>query len=298
MGFPTRHHGVSGTASCAGTLLMVEPPEVGCVHRGDCLHVLRAWPDRCVDLCYADPPPPAGARRTLFGTRGSDRSSPTDDVWRWDEHAAERVEAIQRNLEDPAHDAVIGLHITLGECGIMAFLAYMAARLVEIKRVLKPTGSVYVHCGLAAGHYLKVLMDAVFGPQNFLNEIIWCDDRPYRPNLRQFATAHEAVLWYASGSRWTFHGRAESHSENRPTRSLSWAFMPTLRSRAGNGTRASASKPLELLEHIIEVGSNPGDLVLDPFCRDLNIRDVALGLGRGWVGIATLAPVGLGSQDP
>ena len=264
---------------------MNELPAVGSVHRGDCLDVLRTWRGGFVDLCYADPPHPRRPQGTLSGRDSGPAVSPTGDPWRWDESAAECVEAIQRDLDNPAHDAVLGLQIALGDCGIMAFLAYMAARLVEIRRVLKPTGSVYLHCGLAAGHYLKVLMDAVFGPGNFRNEIVWCDDRPYRGNRRQFATAHEAILWYARGPLWTFHGNAESRSQGPSSRSLSWAFVPSLPERFGDDPGRGSGKPLELLERIIEVGSSPGDLVLDPFCGDRNTRAVASRLGRGWIGI-------------
>lgn len=262
---------------------MVEHPEVGCAHRGDCIDVLRAWPDGFVDLCYAHPPPPSSAPGTLFSTRSRRAASPHDGPWQWDENAAKGLDAVQRDLDNPAHDAVVGLHIALGDCGIMAFLAYMAVRLVEIRRVLKPTGSVYLHGGSAAGHYLKVLMDAVFGPRNFRNEIICCDEGPKRASRRQFAAAHEGVLWYANGPRWTFNGHVEAGSQGRSSPPLSWVSR----------RRSAASKNLELLERVIEVGSNPGDLVLDPFCVDGNSRAAASRLGRDWIGIDVPHRVGV-----
>ncbi len=308
---------------------MNELPEVGSVHRGDCLDVLRTWRGGFVDLCYADPPHPPHPQGTLSGRGSRPAASPTGDPWRWDENAVECIEAIQRDLDNPAHDVVLGLQIAIGDCGIMAFLAYMATRLVEIKRVLKPTGSVYLHCPLAAGHYLKVVMDAVFGPRNFRSEIIWCDDRPYEANRRQFATAHEAILWYARRDRFAaslptasgrprircanspgcevpptakqqtehlLHGNAESPSQGPSSRSLSWAFVPSAQERSGDGPGRSSGKPLELLERIIEVGSGPGDLVLDPFCGDRNTRAVASSLGRGWIGIGDPLPGGTASH--
>ena len=275
---------------------MAEPPEIGCVHRGDCLDVLRTWPGGFVDLCYADPPPPRSAQGTLFSTRSRRAASPDDGPWQWDEYAVESLDSIQRNLDNPAHDAVVGLHIALGDCGMMAFLAHMAARLVEIRRVLKPTGSVYLHGGTVAGHYLKVLMDAVFGARNFRNEIIWCNDRPTRASRRQFATAHEAILWYSNGLGWTFNGDAEAGSESRATPSLSWAFVPGPQPGPGHGRSSAGSKPLKLLERIIEVGSSPGDLVLDPFCGDPNSRTAASRLGRGWIGVGPAPGVRPGSR--
>lgn len=278
---------------------MVELPDVGCVHRGDCLDVLRTWPGGFVDLCYADPPSPRRPQETLFSTRSRRAASPDDGPWQWDENAAECLDAVQRDLDNPAHDAVVGLHIALGDCGIMAFLAYMAVCLVEIRRVLKPTGSVYLRGGPAAGHYLKVLMDAVFGPRNFRNEIICCDERPKRANRRQFATAHEAILWYAYGPRWTFNGGAGKASGGRSTPLLSWAVVPGPGLRPGipDVRRTAGTTGLELLERVIEVGSNPGDLVLDPFCADGNSRATASRLGRDWIGIDVPHRVGVQRRD-
>ncbi len=148
--------------------MVVEPNSL---YYGDCLDVLREWPDGVVDLCYLDPPFNSKTNyNILFGNRrGSESLAQVmafEDTWRWDDNAAERVDAIQRATAHRAHDAITGLHIALGDCGMVAYLSYMAERLVEIRRVLKDTGSVYLHCDPTASHYLKVVMDAVFGKKS------------------------------------------------------------------------------------------------------------------------------------
>ena len=142
-------------------------------------------------------------------------------------------------------------------------------------------------------------MDAVFGPRNFRNEIICCDEGPNRASRRQFATAHEAVLWYSNGPRWTFNGHVEAGSQGSFLAATELGVRITVSSHSGDGDgpRSAGSKSLALLERVIRVGSNPGDLVLDPFCVDGNSRTVASRLGRGWIGVGTASRIGVGSRD-
>ena len=105
---------------------------------------------------------------------------------------------IERAVSHPLHAVTIGLRQILGESGMLAYLTYMGLRLVEMRRLLKPTGSVYLHCDPTASHYLKVLMDATFGAKQFRNEIAWCYTGP-GSTTRWFPRKHDILLFYARG---------------------------------------------------------------------------------------------------
>jgi len=139
------------------------------LYYGDNLDVLRRYvKDETVDLIYLDPPFNSNQDyNVLFGERNGTRAAAQikafEDTWRWDEGAAR---AYQGTVESGGHvsEAMQALRRPLGDSDMMAYLAMMAPRLVELKRVLKPSGSIYLHCDPTASHYLKVLMDAVFRP--------------------------------------------------------------------------------------------------------------------------------------
>ena len=151
------------------------------LYYGDCLEWLPQFPSESVDLIYLDPPFNSNQDyNLLFGngkpkSRGS-RSAQVrafDDTWRWDDSAAKRTDRLVRAAAHPAHKAVVGLRTMLGECGMLAYLSYMAERLAEMPRVLKHTGSIYLHCDPTASHGLKLVMDTIFGANNYLNEVTW-----------------------------------------------------------------------------------------------------------------------------
>ena len=259
----------------------------------------------------------------------------------------------------------------LGHNDVTAYLTMMAPRLVALRKVLKPTGSIYLHCDPTAGHYLKVLMDAVFGPRNFVNEIIWKRSDAHsdaRQGARHFGRIHDSLLLYAADQRQmrfnTLHTPLpESTAENwyryveegtgrrynradltaakpggdtsyewqgvRPPRGRYWAYsranmerlqtegrivytrsgrpymkryldesrgvalqdvwadISMLRGISRDGERLgyATQKPEALLERIVEASSNPGDLVLDPFCGCGTATVAAHRLGREWIGI-------------
>jgi site-specific DNA-methyltransferase (adenine-specific) len=208
-------------------------------------------------------------------------------------------------------DLMDALRRFLGTNDMMAYLAMMAIRLVELRRVLKSTGSIYLHCDPTASHYLKLVMDAVFGHSHFLNEIVWCYTGPSSPGMRIFGRKHDIIFWYARGSKWTFNvdavrlPYAESTKRNEGRRTgwttgnpnsivqlnplgkwpEDWWRMhvlpPAARERLGYPTQ----KPEALLERIIQASSNEGDLVLDPFCGCGTTIAVAERLKRRWIGI-------------
>src|SRR5579863_6210187 len=146
---------------------------------GDNLPVLReSIKDESVDLIYLDPPfNSAATYNVLFKAPSGEGSQAQieafEDTWHWNESA---VRAFDEVVTGPHSDAAImlkAMRSALGENDMMAYLAMMAVRLIELHRVLKPTGSLYLHCDPTASHYLKILMDAIFGAFFFRNEIIW-----------------------------------------------------------------------------------------------------------------------------
>ena len=148
------------------------------LYYGDNLAVLREHiRDESVDLIYLDPP--FNSRQdynVLFaerdGTRSASQIMAFEDTWEWNMDAERAYqEIVERGGR--VSDAMRAFRTFLGHSDMMAYLAMMAPRLVELHRVLKETGSIYLHCDPTASHYLKILMDAVFGPQNLQNEIIW-----------------------------------------------------------------------------------------------------------------------------
>lgn len=148
------------------------------LYYGDNLDVLRRYvKDESVDLVYLDPP--FNSRQdynVLFaekdGSRAAAQIMAFEDTWEWNQESSHAYEQIVEN-GGPVAEVMIAFHTFLRGSDMMAYLAMMAPRLIELHRVLKETGSIYLHCDPTASHYLKMLMDAIFGPQNFRNEIIW-----------------------------------------------------------------------------------------------------------------------------
>ena len=171
------------------------------LYYGDNLDVLRRYiKDETVDLVYLDPPFKSNQDyNVLFaeqsGTKSASQIKAFEDTWRWDQGAAaayeEMVEAGGRVAE-----VMRAFRTFLGESDMMAYLAMMAPRLVDLRRVLRGAGSIYLHCDPTASHYLKMLMDAVFDPRNFRNEIIWQRALAKGLMTRQLPTNHDVILSY------------------------------------------------------------------------------------------------------
>ena len=179
------------------------------LYYGDNLEVLRRHiGDESVDLIYLDPPFNSRASyNVLFaerdGTRAASQIKAFEDTWKWDETAARAcAEVIEAGGK--VSEAMQAFRTFLGDSDMMAYLAMMAPRLVELRRVLKPTGSLYLHCDPTASHYLKLLLDAVFGPPNFCNEIIWKRTTAHS-SARRYAPIHDVILYYrrSARARWT-----------------------------------------------------------------------------------------------
>lgn len=197
-----RRKAVSGTRAAG-------PENV--LYFGDNLEILRSHVDsETVDLVYLDPPFNSKQDyNVLFaekdGTRSAAQINAFNDTWRWDQGS----EAAYREFVEKggrAADALVALRGLLRQTDMMAYLAMMAPRLAELHRVLKPTGTLYLHCDPTASHYLKLILDAVFGPPNFRNEITWRRSHPKGHAFTRFARNHDTILVFAKDSsriKWT-----------------------------------------------------------------------------------------------
>ena len=285
--------------------------------RGDNYDVMQRLPDECVDLIYLDPPFNSNQFYVAaFGDKGT-VARQLRDIWRWtaaSERAFQDIEA--RAFRDPPYqrllDALRGVRLQAGaDSNMAAYIVYMGKRLMEMRRVLKKTGSIYLHCDPHANAYLRILMDAVFGEKQFRNEIVWCYTGPGSPLMRQFNRKHDSIYWYAKGRSWVFNKdeirlpytastvERGKYDSNSPTTGSGlrdvtrgkvpeswWRDIPS-GGQISKHERLNypTQKPLALLERIIKASSNPGDLVMDPFCGCGTAADAAAALGRKYLGI-------------
>jgi DNA modification methylase len=286
------------------------------VYTGDNLDILRhQLRDESVDLIYLDPP--FNSRKDyhlIFGDRegdgGAARVPAFEDCWHWDE----AVEESCRYLTDPrVHGGRVpptvgrlleAMRTGLGDGDVSAYLVMMAVRLLELHRVLKPTGSLYLHCDPAASHYLKVLMDSIFGPRNFRREIVWRSGwvSGFKAAARNWVRNHDILLYYVKDHRaaFTFH-KDQAYTPHKPGYERRgggenpkgvavedvWGdiYSPWIMSFSKEKLGWPTQKPRALLARIIQVSSNPGDVVLDPFCGSGTTLVAAEELARRWIGI-------------
>jgi len=287
------------------------------LYYGDNLDILREHiKDESIDLIYLDPPFKSEQDyNVLFeeqnGTRSKAQIKAFEDSWRWDQESAQAYQEIVE-AGGNASRVMQAFKIMVGQSDMLAYLSMMAPRLLELKRVLKPTGSIYLHCDPTASHYLKLLMDAVFGG-NIVNEIIW-HYRKWPSGKYAFQRNHDVILFYA-----------RSRSQERTFNQLFMERAPSTLKRFGTSKIVSGydeegrrlpsrteeedsegvrmddvwdigrvppikqffptQKPEALLERIIKASSNEGDVVLDPFCGCGTTVVVAQKLNRRWIGI-------------
>ncbi len=176
---------------------------------GDNLDILRREvPDASVDLIYLDPPFNSNATyNVLFKEKSGEESAAQitafEDTWQWGLEPEALYKEIVTSGTRKLADLMQALLAFLGRNDLMAYLIMMAIRLVELHRVLKPTGSIYLHCDPTASHYLKLVLDAVFGPENFRNELVW-KRTSGRKGILQFGRVHDIVFFYTRGghSNW------------------------------------------------------------------------------------------------
>ena len=186
------------------------------LYYGDNLDILRRYvKDESVDLIYLDPPFKSNQDyNVLFkernGTQSAAQIHAFEDTWRWDEAAARAYQEIVE-AGGKVSQAMQAFHTYLGPNDMLAYLAMMAPRLVELRRVLKPTGSIYLHCDPTASHYLKILMDAVFGPECFLNELVWKRTSAHS-SAKRYGPVHDVILFYARSSAYVWNQQYTEHT--------------------------------------------------------------------------------------
>ncbi|WP_281438447.1 DNA methyltransferase [Synechococcus sp. C9] len=195
---------------------------------GDNLEVLRRHiRDETVDLCYIDPP--FNSKRNynqIYLNQGKEDQAQAQafiDTWTWDDHANQGLGEIQENTQGRFTAQLIalisGLVNVLGRGSLLAYLISMSLRIVEIHRVLKPTGSFYLHCDPTASHYLKLILDAIFCPQggDFRNEIIW-HYRRWTGKAKKFQELHDVIFYYTKSKNYTFNVQYINYTEGSKDR--------------------------------------------------------------------------------
>ncbi len=288
----------------------------------DNLDVLRGMNSETIDLIATDPP--FNTKRNRSGTAGfyvdNWKWGDTDilpDQWKWNEVHPKWLEEIKDDHHALYH-AIDGAKHCQGE-DTAAFLCFLSVRLIEMHRILKPTGSIYLHCDQTAGHYIKMCMDAIWGKKNFRNEIVWFKGFRGTPRKNRYQQEHETLLFYSNtdtytwkdmfseykdptlkrynkvddeGNRYALVKRKRANGEvyygkTYPKGKLQGDVIeiPVLSSTSKERTGSPDQKPLKLYERIIKASSNEGDLVLDPFCGCATTIIAAQNLNRRWVGI-------------
>ena len=358
---------------------MIGAPMPNHLYYGDNLAVLRdSIADESVDLIYLDPPFNSNASyNVLFkGPQGNDSTAQIeafDDTWHWNDSAEEAFGEVVRSPNAAAATMLRAMRSFLGDNDMMAYLAMMAVRLLELHRVLKPTGSLYLHCDPTASHYLKILLDAVFGARVFRNEIVWKRTTAHSDTKGRFSHESDVILFYTKedqaiwntpygphsekyiGSHYRHNDEKGQHRHDNIIRSQSMGLRPNLsyefqgftppfgwrvkreklqaladddrlywaksgtpylkryldeqpgeiignlwndispiNSQAQERLGYPTQKPVALLERILAASSNPGDVVLDPFCGCGTTVHAAQKMDRQWIGIdVTHLAVGL-----
>ena len=188
------------------------------LYYGDNLPVLRAEiPNQSVDLVYLDPPFNSQANyNVLFksptGKQSDAQIEAFEDTWHWSAQAEEAFDEVIRSGNTDAAELLRALRTFLKENDMMAYLTMMAVRLLELHRVLKPTGSIYLHCDPTASHYLKLLLDAIFGPTRFRNEIVW-KRTSARSDSHRWNHIHDIILFYSKTDKYTWNKQFTDYDE-------------------------------------------------------------------------------------
>ena len=291
---------------------------------GDNLDFLKAINTATIDLIATDPPFNTGrdfhatTPQKLKEAEEEKKKIGYQDRWTWDDEDTQHgkwVEKVKKYSEDVYH-VIQGSRKSYGD-DMGAFLCFMAARLLEMRRVLKPTGSIYLHCDPTASHYLKELMDAIFGRENFRNEIIWAY-RTGGASKRWFGKKHDVILFYSKTDEYKFNlqkEKAYTKSKNRKPGIVNYgageaeffedengvynfvnmrdvweiSYLNSQSAERKSANNYPTQKPIALYKRIIEAASDPGDVVLDPFCGCattlLAAEKFTQGQKRRWLGI-------------
>ena len=227
------------------------------LYYGDNLEVLRhEIAGDSIDLIYLDPPFNSQANyNVLFkspaGKAADAQIEAFEDTWHWGEEAARAFAEVLASPATKAAELLRAMRSFLGENDMMAYLAMMAVRLIELHRVLKPTGSLYLHCDPTASHYLKILMDAIFDPPNFRNEIIWKRSNPKSLGSVNFPTCTDTILRFSKTTKVIFNqpyvehnlGYVDSHTNIR-IRMDAGAARRSMRRKSWGGRGSGSTSPI------------------------------------------------------
>ena len=325
--------------------------------------------DETVDLVYLDPPFNSAQSYNAFfhekdGTEAASQIQAFEDTWHWNQ---ESERTYQQLVTQPGKvsEVMQAFRTFLGQNDMMAYLAMMAPRLVELRRVLKPTGALYLHCDPTASHYLKLLLDSVFGTENYRNEITWKRTTAHSDSKTKFSHVTDTIFYFSRTPRHKWNPLYKPHKDSylrshyrhrdaegriyrldniirsqsmgpRPNLAYEyngfrppfgwrmvrgrledldrkgrlywtksgtpylvryldeqegeildnlWDDVVPLNSMAVERLGYPTQKPVALLERIVKASSNPGNLVLDPFCGCGTTIDAAEKLGRKWIGV-------------
>jgi site-specific DNA-methyltransferase (adenine-specific) len=340
------------------------------LYYGDNLYILRDMPNEFVDLVYLDPPFNSNRSYNVLFKDETGKESDAQivafgDTWHWNDKAEEAYRALVTQQDESISRMIEAMRQFIGSNQMMAYLVMMAARLVELHRVLKPTGSLYLHCDPTASHYLKVVLDTIFGVQNFKSEITWKRYSAHNDARNSYAFVTDTIFFYTKSNKAQFNvlrtGYDEKYIEDffqqtdsdgrrygvnnlaspnpRPNLTYEykgyppppngwkvtkekmeqldregrlhfpknpngrirlkyyvdelkgvpvtnlWDDIPALTGAHAERLGYPTQKPVALLERIISASSNPGDLVLDPFCGCGTTIAAAQKLDRRWIGI-------------
>ena len=275
----------------------------------DNLEVLRGINSNSIDLIATDPP--FNTKRNRSGTAGfyvdKWKYGDTDklpDQWKWNEVHPKWLETIQDGY--PALHQVIEATKVVQDEDTAAFLCFLSVRILEMHRILKDTGSIYLHCDHNVNSYIRLVMDAIFGKNNFRNEIVWHYYNVASTSRKFLGRKHDTIFFYAKSKATLFNwdGMREPYSTDSNWVKASDSYgdpryspnekgklmhdvwrIPTINNMAKERTGSPDQKPLKLYQRIIEASSNEGDLVLDPFCGCATTIIAANNLNRRWIGI-------------
>ena len=268
------------------------------IFTGDNLPIMRGMNSASVDLIYLDPPFNSNANYAApIGSKAA--GAEFKDTWTLNDVDNAWLDLIETKY--PALNRVIHAAMTNSD---KSYLIYMAARLLEMKRLLKDTGSIYLHCDPTMSHYLKLVMDAVFGKANFRNEVVW-HYQTGGVSQRRFGRKHDTVIFYSKTKDYAFYpnavkvqrseksleraknpkGARISVSDTKKLATDVWVDIPAMNPMAVERTGYPTQKPLALLDRIIKASSNKGDVVFDPFCGCATTLVAADRLQRDWIGI-------------
>lgn len=293
------------------------------LYHGDNLKFLRGMNSETIDLIATDPP--FNKNRDFHATPDSlAAGAKFQDRWSWERDVHQ--DWVDQITDDYPRlmEAIESARYAHSD-GMGAFMCFMAVRLLEMWRVLKPTGSIYLHCDPTASHYLKAVMDAIFGWRQFRNEIVWCYSQGGK-SKKYFGKKHDILLFYSKSRIWFFNadgvripmksgkssfgGRLETDEYGRKYRLVYgtknakgetryykyyldqgkipedyWTDINSLQSGVKERTGYPTQKPIKLYERIIKASSNEDDIVLDPFSGCATTPVAAERLGRQWIGI-------------